>query len=336
MDTTPPNVKREYSPDTEWTSMQTPIMTPEGSQHGSGDEFVEVEAEGGKNKSVSIGDTDAQIFDDASESLSDEISNCDISAKDERNDGDDDGDDDNDDDNDDGKKSTSREQNTGEKEEGNDGSDSNPQSEPTRPIEMAIYDPDADLVLTISPEEGDKDQVEYHFRVSSKALASSSSGWRDLISSVQRATSKEGGSMMTLSVTDDIDSLTIFLKIIHLQFSALPAALTFEEIYDLAQFSEKYAAHEIFLPFTRGWIEPFMPKDMNFKREEWILIAWEFCLGKIFEEWVNFLCLESEARSDGTITYAKIDVSEFFPKACREEYGKHLQRCPFVYLLFLA
>lgn len=230
--------------------------------------------------------------------------------------------------NDEEEKSAFQERDTAEGEEGNEGADTTPQS-PPRPVKMTTYDANADLVLIIAPEENDdNDKAEYHFQVSSKSLAFSSSVWKSLISSVSGPTSEKEGKMRTLLVTDDINSLTIFLKIIHLQFSALPVAPTFEEIHLLAQFSEKYAAHEIFLPFTLVWTRPLMPEGLKFERKEWILIAWEFCLGNMFGEWVEFLSRESEAGSDGTVTYERTEVSEFLPKTCPGEYGKLSQGCP--------
>ena len=194
---------------------------------------------------------------------------------------------------------------------------------PPPPPKSIVYDPDGDLILIINPDDSHDDRTQCHLRVASKLLSFTSPVWKDMISNASAAsTSPETGSL-TISPDDgDYHSLNIFLKIIHFQFSSLPAAISFQQLYKLAIFSEKYAVYETLRPFARGWIEPFLKEELDPERVEWVRIAWEFGLLRTFLAWVDHLCGETQRDADGKILYRGREVPELFPEVYRETLGK--------------
>lgn len=183
-----------------------------------------------------------------------------------------------------------------------------------------VYDPNGDLTLTMNPSSDYDDQSQHNFHVSSKLLSHTSPVWNDLTSDASVSTSSEN---MTISLNDgDCHSLDIFLKITHFQFSELPPLISFEDLYNLARFSEKYGVFEMLLPFVKTWIEPFLREELDPERVEWVLIAWEFCLAHVFAKWLVYLCQEAEKDTDGKLLYRGRRVAGLFPEACREKYSK--------------
>lgn len=302
-------------------STKTPTLTPEGSERGSGDEFVEVAVD--HHIATGICPTMDIPADDASEPLIAEGPSQ--SENPPKNEPDNDGD----------AELSTQERSTPQEEHVLEEVDSTP---PQPPAEITVYDPEGDLVLILPPDEGDSNnQAERHFRVSSRLLASTSSIWKDRITTTSTSTSEvKDKKQMTISLTDDFNSLAIFLKIIHLRFSTLPTTLPFQDVYNLARFSEKYAVYEMFLPFVRGWIEPLLIKELHL-RVEWILIAWEFCLAGVFDRWLTLLSYDSKANEDGTIIYGGREVAKLLPKTCRKGYGERfLPPTNTYFLIFLS
>lgn len=314
-----PNEEGPQSPGADGSSMRTPSLTPEGSQRGSEYEFVEVgvdnDVENDTSCTAAIKGTDERIGGDntsESENLDEDADEQEADEQEEEQQED----------------LSPEEQDTLKEEEADEKDESTIKHQPSSPVEVTVFDPDGDLVLINNAPSA---EAEHHFRVSSRSLAFSSSVWKDRISSIssRRTLEKEGKDTMTMPVRDDTNCLTTYLRIVHLQFSALPTTLKFMELYRLARFSEKYAAHEVFLPFMREWIEHLMtPELLHSNRTGWILISWEFCLGWWFEEWLEHLCRESSVNSDGSLTYGGVEVSRILPQVCREEYGKHFPPLP--------
>lgn len=296
--------------------MQIRTLTPEGNGSGSEDGFVQVLVGSDDGDAVSEKDTNIQEDIDKEKPMT---------IVEKENDG-------NTNTNSDGDMSTAAKKQytppgkdlSGKPDDENDKAGANPDSpRPTTPcVHTLIFDNDADSLLVIGSHDPlYNDKVKYHFWASSERLAAASPVWKDLISTTETSTSEKNVTM-ALSLTDDFDTLVYFLEIIHRRDPVLPDALTFQEMYNLARFSEKYQVHEIFMPFVEKWIEPLFTEELGPDRVEWVLIAWEFCLAGVFEDWVEHFCRHAEVNGNGCF-YRERRIGELFPKGYGEKYGKY-------------
>ncbi|KAK2756129.1 hypothetical protein FQN54_005537 [Arachnomyces sp. PD_36] len=202
-----------------------------------------------------------------------------------------------------------------------------------------IYDPDGDMILVARCLGQRQDR---HLQVCMKRLASTSKVWSDLISDneSQLPSMSEATTALAFypSITqdwrakmeiydDDPRALSIFLDIIHLRFTRLPLSVTFDELYKIAQFSEKYGVYETFLPFAEKWAGNFLnSEELNSNRPEWVLIAWEFCEMGVFMGWVHHFCWEAEKNVSQILMYRGMDVANYFPESCREKYMGYIRK----------
>ncbi|PGH19118.1 hypothetical protein AJ80_04196 [Polytolypa hystricis UAMH7299] len=185
--------------------------------------------------------------------------------------------------------------------EGPDTEDSS-ENGPTSSQQQTVYDPEGDVLLIVGQTDPNR------FLTSSKLLISISSVWKDLIESTAQS------DMKTINLPDDnATCISIMLQIAHLQFSALPKTLSFQEIYALACLSRRYLAHELFMPFVPGWLRPYIRKQLDPKYTEWMLIAWEFRVGAILEAWMDHLCVNSAKGSDGSLVFRGHRLDDLLP-----------------------
>jgi hypothetical protein len=168
--------------------------------------------------------------------------------------------------------------------------------------EEIIYDVEGDIVLVVGLSQSHK------FQLSSKRLASTSAEWEDLI-----ASAKEAGSGTISLPDDDPKSVTIFLQIVYLQFSALPRFINFQELYSLARLSQKYQVRKLFQPFALRWTEPFIREELDPEQTEWILISHEFYIDYIHERWVEHLARSTEKDENGCIVYRGHKLADLLP-----------------------
>lgn len=305
----PPTIKDEKEqelPQSEGMEMSAGTLTPEGSGSRSGDEFTDMVTDDVVG-AVDVVDVDTRTDTRQQEDASEPLVDGDTSKADDNQSKDGEG-------NKDDTKALAQEQEPNSTPEDGENEKVDPAPGSCPPPETIVYDPDGDLVLVIR----DDYQEEYHLQVSSKILASTSPVWRDLIPTTPASASEK----MTISLTDDFLSLTIFLRIIHVQFKYLPFSIKFQEVYNLARFSEKYKVYEILFPFVGRWIEPFLRDKLDPERVEWVLIAWEFCMGDVFTGWVEYFCQTAETDVDGKVLYRGREVAELFPRTCREKCSK--------------
>lgn len=151
-------------------------------------------------------------------------------------------------------------------------------------------DPDGDLTLVVGARIERTEATK--FVVESRILARSSPVLKRMVDGKfqESRSSQSVSEPWVIELPDDKPSaLAVLLQIMHLQFHAIPTALTISRMYDLMVLAEKYDMTRLLKPWSEDWWTSLLDSDESTKGKlQLMYIAWQ--LGE--EETVQELSLE--------------------------------------------
>jgi hypothetical protein len=77
--------------------------------------------------------------------------------------------------------------------------------------------------------------------------------------------------------------LNIVFYVIHGQVGKIPGNIQFPHLIELARVCEEYQCTSTLLPLCQKWIEQWRWTINERSYEDWLYIAWVFCLDDIFQ-----------------------------------------------------
>ncbi|GAD96457.1 hypothetical protein NCU04436 [Paecilomyces variotii No. 5] len=166
--------------------------------------------------------------------------------------------------------------------------------------------PDGDLMLAVG-----RKHVKI-FKTFSSLLASTSLIWNDLVVKAER----ESFSSLQLP-NDDENSMLLFLQIAHLRFAELPRHISFEELYLLTRFCDKYQVRHLFLPFVTRWIMPFIRNDLDPANAEWLSISLVWEIEYILYPSLGHVFWNAKKDANGALSYAGHPLADLLPDGYR-------------------
>lgn len=135
------------------------------------------------------------------------------------------------------------------------------------------FDEEGDLRLQV----GEKKRV---FVVCSRSLARASKPLRVMLyGGFAEAKHRKMDPNWTVELPeDDSEALIMVLHILHGHFTAIPDAVSRDELYQITILTDKYDMTEVLKPWAQKWVEPFLcEKSIPAKKGDEVLlwIAWE-------------------------------------------------------------
>jgi len=138
--------------------------------------------------------------------------------------------------------------------------------------------------------------IDATFLVSSHALRSASPVFRDLFGpKLECPDPTRRGAMQVIPLGEehrtkyafdkvyDPTVLTVVFHALHGQVEKLPVDIQFPHLVELARVCEEYQCTSTLLPLCQKWIEQWRWAIKEPGYEDWLYIAWDFCLDDIFQ-----------------------------------------------------
>ncbi|KAI8228112.1 hypothetical protein K4K54_002429 [Colletotrichum sp. SAR 10_86] len=163
---------------------------------------------------------------------------------------------------------------------------------------------DHDQETTSETEINTDDSIEedHQFLVCSRTLARSSSVFDKML--FGPFAEGQCGSDRTIDLDDAIEPMFYVLSIMHCQWARVPRRPTFEELFDLLVFTNKYDMTGILRPWVNRWMPPFerIAGYSDMSKMAWV--AWEIGAEKIFARAINKAVLQSRVNEEGEVLSA--------------------------------
>ena len=155
---------------------------------------------------------------------------------------------------------------------------------------------DLHLLVTYSNDQ-------YYFVVSSHAMSLASPVWKKFLHPPFSTLPSKEESESHLPYKkldfkeDDAEALFTLLRTAHLQFSKVPATLTFESILNIAVLCDKYDCVGLVKPWLNSWLANESTQYKEPGHEEWLFVAWVFGRENIFKAFAAKLVCEVRTNS---------------------------------------
>ncbi|KAN0096814.1 hypothetical protein V8E51_015619 [Hyaloscypha variabilis] len=97
----------------------------------------------------------------------------------------------------------------------------------------------------------------------------------------------------------DFATITLLLRIAHLQFQNIPKKLSYPRLLQMAIACDQYSCAGLVAPWLESWLSDERTSSMEDGKEGWLFIAWVFGRHSIFEQLANKLVLEVKTNDEG-------------------------------------
>jgi hypothetical protein len=99
--------------------------------------------------------------------------------------------------------------------------------------------------------------------------------------------------------SDDFATITLLLRIAHLQFQNIPKKLSYPRLLQMAIACDQYSCAGLVAPWLESWLSDERTSSMEDGKEGWLFVAWVFGRHFIFEQLANKLVLEMKTNDEG-------------------------------------
>ena len=99
--------------------------------------------------------------------------------------------------------------------------------------------------------------------------------------------------------SDDLATITLLLRITHLQFQNIPKKLSYERLLQMAIVCDQYSCTGLVAPWIESWLSDEKTSLKEDGKEGWLFIAWVFGREDIFEQLAKKLVLEVSTNDKG-------------------------------------
>jgi len=99
--------------------------------------------------------------------------------------------------------------------------------------------------------------------------------------------------------SDDLVTITLLLRIAHLQFQNIPKKLSYERLFQMAIVCDQYSCAGLVAPWLESWLSDEKTSSKEDGKEGWLFIAWVFGRESIFEQLAKKLLYEVKTNEEG-------------------------------------
>lgn len=164
--------------------------------------------------------------------------------------------------------------------------------------------------------------------VSPHVLRRLSQKWEEVVNKDSKNVWKTPGRKQLRLTKENPDVLVQLLRIAHSEFGDLADKLTFRQIVQLAEISERYETNKILIPFLAKWTDPYRQAILEPGNEEWLFVAYQFGFEEDYLRLAKHLTLTCHMGKNGTLNGpSDKPLMGVFPKGSVSKWAVSVSFC---------
>ncbi|TVY84255.1 hypothetical protein LSUE1_G001356 [Lachnellula suecica] len=125
-------------------------------------------------------------------------------------------------------------------------------------------------------------------------------GFKEVKSRTQKAKDKDKRAVEELDFKeDDVDTLLILFRIVHLQFGDIPVSLTLDALHQVAVLCDMYDCAGLVQPWLGQWLSDGERAASNTSGDKWVFITWALGNKLVFEKSTSRIVREISVNNEG-------------------------------------